>query len=57
VIGQEVAQLVSENKAAGRYQVAWNGKNKSGDNLSSGVYIYTLKAGSFSYSKKMILTK
>lgn len=57
VIGQEVAQLVNENKSAGRYQIIWNGKDYLGNNLSSGVYIYSLKAGSFNYSRKMILIK
>lgn len=57
IIGQEVAQLVNENKKAGHYQVNWNGLDNSGNKVSSGVYLYTLKASDKSFTKKMILAK
>ncbi|MEO8232716.1 MAG: T9SS type A sorting domain-containing protein, partial [Ignavibacteriota bacterium] len=57
IIGQEIAQLVSENKKAGHYQVNWNGSDNLGNKVSSGVYLYTLKASDRSFTKKMILTK
>jgi hypothetical protein len=52
ILGREVATLVNENKPAGNYEVKFDGSN-----LSSGVYFYTLKAGSFSETKKMLLLK
>lgn len=52
VLGREVSVLVNEIKAPGNYRINFNASN-----LSSGVYIYLLNAGSFSASKKMILTK
>ena len=52
VLGTEVATLVNEEKAAGRYEVNFNASA-----LASGVYIYKLQAGSFINSKKMILLK
>ena len=52
VIGNEVATLVNELKPAGSYEVNFNGRN-----LSSGVYYYRLKAGSFIETKKFVLIK
>ncbi len=52
ILGKEVADLVSETKPAGNYEVNFNAKN-----LSSGVYFYQLTTGSFSETKKMILSK
>jgi uncharacterized lipoprotein YddW (UPF0748 family) len=52
VLGREVATLVNENKPAGIYNV----KCKM-DNVSSGIYFYTLKAGVFYETKKMVLIK
>jgi len=52
VLGNEVVKLVNEHKPAGSYKVSFNGAN-----LPSGVYIYSIKAGDFNESKKMILLK
>lgn len=52
ILGKEVATLVNDVKAAGDYECRF-----SGANLSSGLYIYMLKAGSSVQSKKMILLK
>jgi len=52
MIGQEVITLVDEVKKAGTYSV-----NFSADKLSSGVYIYQMKAGSFISAKKMSILK
>jgi photosystem II stability/assembly factor-like uncharacterized protein len=52
VLGSEVAVLVNEYKAAGRYDLEFNSSR-----LSSGVYFYQLRAGNFIDTKKMILMK
>ena len=52
VLGQEVAELVNTTQSAGRYQVAVDGST-----LASGLYFYTLKAGEFFSTMKMVLTK
>ena len=52
LLGREVATLVNERKAAGSYEVPFDGTD-----LSSGVYIYRLSAGSSVQSKTMILLK
>jgi hypothetical protein len=51
-LGQEVATLLDEHLAPGEYQVTFDGAH-----LPSGVYVYTMRAGSFSESKKLILMK
>ncbi|AFH50630.1 5'-Nucleotidase domain protein [Ignavibacterium album JCM 16511] len=52
ILGNEVTTLVNEEKAQGRYEI-----NFDASNLSSGVYIYKIKAGEFVSSKKMLLLK
>ncbi len=52
VLGNEVTTLVNTSKDAGSYQV-----NFDASKLSSGVYIYTLNAGNYTQSKKMLLMK
>ena len=52
ILGREVKELVNEQKAAGTYSVELDGGK-----LSSGVYFYTITAGRFSETKKMMLTK
>ena len=52
VLGNEVATLVNEIKPAGNYEAEWDASN-----LPSGVYIYQLRAGTYTQMKKMILLK
>jgi photosystem II stability/assembly factor-like uncharacterized protein len=52
LLGREIATLVNEEKPAGEYEVEFDGSN-----LTSGIYFYQLKAGSFIETKKMILIK
>jgi len=56
ILGKEVATLVNEEKQPGTYEVEFN--TSSIKHLpSSGIYFYSLEAGSFKQTKKMILTK
>jgi hypothetical protein len=52
LLGNEVADLVNEEKPAGNYKVDFDASN-----LSSGIYYYRLVTGSFTDTKKMILLK
>ena len=52
MLGKEVAVLLNEEREAGRYEVNFDGKN-----LSSGIYFYTINAGNFTSTRKMILMK
>jgi hypothetical protein len=51
-LGNEVASLINEEKPAGEYEVQFNGNE-----LTSGIYFYQLKAGNFVETKKMVLMK
>lgn len=51
-LGEEVAELLNEEKLAGNYSVSFDASQ-----LSSGVYFYKISAGSFTEIKKMILIK
>jgi hypothetical protein len=52
VLGNEVATLVNEYKPAGNYEVEFDASR-----LTSGVYLYQMKTGSFIESRKMVLVK
>ena len=52
MLGREVATLVNREQTPGNYAVEFDASR-----LSSGVYFYTLKAGEFAATKKMILMK
>lgn len=52
VLGREVTSLVNEVKDAGRYNVTFDGTK-----LSSGIYFYTISAGTFKDTKRMMLVK
>ena len=52
VLGNEVATLVNEEKAAGSYEVEFDGTR-----LTSGIYFYRIISGSYSETKKMILLR
>jgi hypothetical protein len=52
ILGKEVATLLNEEKIAGTYEVQF-----SVQNLASGIYFYTINAGNFTSTKKMILMK
>ena len=56
-VGREILTLVNEEKPAGKYMVTWNGNNKNGSKVTSGVYFYQIIAGNFSLAKKMVLIK
>ncbi len=52
VLGREVATLVNSKQQAGSYEY-----NFDANNLSSGMYIYEIVAGSFTKTAKMMLLK
>ena len=52
ILGRKVATLVNERQEPGNYSVQFNAKN-----LPAGIYFYTLRAGEFTQTKKMILLK
>jgi len=57
VLGEEVRTLVDADQQANTYQVTWDGRNSSGNQVASGVYFSTLKAGDFDATVKMVFIK
>jgi hypothetical protein len=56
MLGREVATLVNGRQEAGTYTVQF-GINSGASGLSSGIYFYRLKVGSFISTKKLVLMK
>ena len=45
------------NQTAGYHSVRWDDKNDLGEGVAAGMYIYTIQAGEFRATKKMVLLK
>jgi flagellar hook assembly protein FlgD len=57
VTGKLVCMLVDENLDAGHKSIIWNGRNRPGQEVVSGVYFYTLTAAEKTITRKMILLR
>ena len=55
--GNKITTLVNELQNPGVKSYNWNGTNDYGNSVAAGVYIYTIQAGNYRQSKKMILLK
>ena len=60
--GQLVRRLVVGHQAVGMYQsrsraVYWDGRNQLGESVASGLYFYTLTAGDFTETRRMLILK
>lgn len=55
--GQRVKTLTNEFKNSGENSIIWNGQDETGQTVSSGVYLYKIKSGKFTSTKKVILMK
>jgi len=56
-MGKVVASLVNGQQSAGFKTLQWDATNRSGMPISAGLYIYTIQAGEFNQTRKMILLK
>jgi hypothetical protein len=54
-LGEEIRTLVDAPYESGYHSVRWDGKDKNGNPVASGIYLYHLQAGIFSQVKKMSL--
>jgi hypothetical protein len=57
ILGQSVRVLVNGGQGAGVYGVTWDGRDTFGKAVTSGVYLYRLKAGANVSVRRMILVK
>jgi len=57
LLGQRVRTLVDDEKPAGYYQIIWDGRDDRGVLVSSGIYLYELRASDFQKTRKMLILK
>ncbi|MFC1556106.1 T9SS type A sorting domain-containing protein [candidate division KSB1 bacterium] len=57
VLGREVKTLLSQYMPVGSHTQIWDGTDKFGARVASGMYIYRIQAGNYIASRKMILLK
>jgi hypothetical protein len=57
ISGRKMQQWDFPSQSIGRYKIRWNGIDQNGKIVSSGVYLYTLQAGDFIETKKMVFMK
>ena len=57
MMGRVVKTLVNDQQSAGYRSTQWNATNDAGSPLSAGMYLYTIQAGDFRQTRKMVLLK
>jgi hypothetical protein len=57
LMGHSVRSLVNSRQSAGYRSIQWDATNNLGEPISAGMYIYTIQAGEFRQTKKMVLLK
>ena len=55
--GQLVDQLMNTRKPAGSYSLEWDGRDRNGNILPSGTYLYSIRVNDFTYTRKMAFMK
>jgi len=57
LMGRSIKSLVNSNQSAGYRSIQWNATNYLGEPVSAGMYLYTIQAGKFRQTKKIVLLK
>jgi hypothetical protein len=57
VMGHRIKSLINSNQEAGYKSVQWDATNNLGKQVPAGMYIYTIQAGDFRQTRKMVLLK
>jgi hypothetical protein len=57
MMGRVVNTHINESQSAGYKTTQWNATNNQGQPVSAGLYLYTIQAGDFRQTKKMVLLK
>jgi len=55
--GRHVKTLIDTSLEPGSHLVHWDGRNDRGEQTSSGIYLYTLKAAGETFTRKMAVLK
>ena len=57
MMGRSVRNYNLLMQEAGKKKIIWDGVNNQGKNISAGIYLYSIEAGKFIQTKKMVLLK
>ncbi len=57
ILGQEVRTLVDETRPAGEHRITWDGTDRNGTQVATGVYLYRIEADSYIETRKMLFLK
>ena len=57
VMGRKIKSLINANQEAGYRSLTWNATDDLGQSVSAGMYIYTIQAGEYRQTRKMVLLK
>ena len=57
LLGTEIKTLINNVRQAGAHTISWNGADNEGNLVSGGVYLYRIKSGKFTLTKKMLFLK
>jgi hypothetical protein len=57
IAGRKVADLAGEDYTSGQHLLTWDGTDNTGKSVSSGIYLYKMKAGDLIETRKMLLMK
>jgi hypothetical protein len=53
-LGEKVKTLINSVYSPGYHSISWNGRDRNGVSVSSGIYFYKMQSGKFISTKKMI---
>ena len=57
ILGQSVVTLINDWRNLGHHSVQWNGRDKWGESVGTGIYFYSLETADFRQVKKLMLLK
>ena len=57
ILGRQTRDLIDDVYLSGKHIVEWDGKDNTGNEVSSGFYFYIFEADEFTTVKKMLMLK
>ena len=57
IVGRQIKALLNSPQTSGYRSIQWNATNDNNQPVSAGLYLYTIQAGDYSQTKKMVLLK
>jgi len=57
ILGEHIRTILNKNLTTGFHKYSWDGINSQGQNVTSGIYIYSIRVGNQIFSNKIILMR